>query len=124
MLDGFIARRTKTESDFGAKLDSIADLVFIVCALIKISPLLSLDAWLYWWAGTIALIKIVAWIIALVRFKKWDTFHTILNKVAGLLLFVWPLTITLIPQQYSVLVVLVVATVTAINDFIMSQKRK
>lgn len=34
VLDGWIARKTKTASDFGAKLDSIADMLF--CAVINI----------------------------------------------------------------------------------------
>ncbi|MBQ6866890.1 MAG: CDP-alcohol phosphatidyltransferase family protein, partial [Clostridia bacterium] len=29
MLDGFVARRTGTASDFGAKLDTAADLIFV-----------------------------------------------------------------------------------------------
>ena len=37
VLDGWIARRTKTASDFGARLDSVADLpVFYILLLIQI----------------------------------------------------------------------------------------
>ena len=38
VLDGWIARRTKTASDFGAKLDSIADLLFYTVMLIRLFP--------------------------------------------------------------------------------------
>ena len=35
VLDGWIARKTKTSSDFGARLDSIADMLFYGAVLIQ-----------------------------------------------------------------------------------------
>lgn len=40
VLDGFIARRTNTESDKGARLDSIADLMFYTVMIIRLFPVL------------------------------------------------------------------------------------
>lgn len=34
ILDGYIARKTKTESSFGAKFDTIADLIFFIIIFI------------------------------------------------------------------------------------------
>ena len=34
ILDGYIARKTKTESNFGARLDTIADLLFFIVMFI------------------------------------------------------------------------------------------
>ena len=39
-LDGWIARKTKTASEFGARLDSIADLFFYAVMLVRIFPIL------------------------------------------------------------------------------------
>ena len=36
MLDGFAARRTNTVSELGARLDTMADLLFVVMCLIKL----------------------------------------------------------------------------------------
>ena len=36
MADGIIARKLNQESSFGAKLDTVADLVFVIAVLIKI----------------------------------------------------------------------------------------
>jgi len=36
VLDGIIARKTNTTSNFGAKLDTIADFIFVTILLIKI----------------------------------------------------------------------------------------
>ena len=59
MLDGFVARKTNSSSRFGARLDTIADFVFVVVCLIKLLPILSIPAWLYVWIGIIAFIKAV-----------------------------------------------------------------
>ena len=40
MIDGTIARKTNTVSEFGSKLDTAADLVFVAVCLIKVLPLL------------------------------------------------------------------------------------
>ena len=34
ILDGYIARKTKTESNFGTKLDTISDLLFFIVMFI------------------------------------------------------------------------------------------
>ena len=56
MLDGFVARKTDTVSKLGARLDTMADFVFVVVCLIKLLPVLRIPAWLYIWIGIIALI--------------------------------------------------------------------
>ena len=38
MIDGFFARKYKVASEKGAKIDSIADILFILVATIKILP--------------------------------------------------------------------------------------
>ena len=58
MLDGFVARKTNSSSRFGARLDTIADFVFVVVCLIKLLPILSIPAWLYVWIGIIAFFRI------------------------------------------------------------------
>ena len=42
IADGIVARKTGTQSPFGAKLDSIADLIFVASAFIKLLPEISL----------------------------------------------------------------------------------
>ena len=58
MIDGTIARRTKSTTKFGAKIDTIADLVFVVASLIKILPTLPLSKWVWVWSAGIAILKI------------------------------------------------------------------
>ena len=55
MLDGYVARKTNTDSRFGARLDTIADYVFVIVCLIKLLPVIRIPIWLYVWTGIIAL---------------------------------------------------------------------
>ena len=59
MADGWVARKTNTVSEFGSKLDTIADFVFVVVCLVKLLPIMDIPVWLYVWIGFIALVKVV-----------------------------------------------------------------
>ncbi len=116
MLDGFVARKTDTVSILRARLDTIADLVLVLVCLIKLLPILSLPAWLYAWIGIIALIKVVNIISAFAVQKRFVPVHSVMNKAAGALLFLLPLTIPAVPLKYSAIVVCAVATFAAIQE--------
>lgn len=58
VLDGIIARKTNTASDFGARLDTIADFIFATVLLIKILSGIDVPIWLWIWIIIIAGIKI------------------------------------------------------------------
>ena len=116
MLDGWVARRTHTVSELGAKLDTIADIVFVVVCLVKLLPVLDIPNWLYIWIAVIALIKIINIISGFVVQKQFVSVHSTMNKVTGLLLFVFPLTISFISLKYSAAVVCIFATFAAILE--------
>ena len=116
MLDGFMARKTDTASELGARLDTIADFVFVAVCLIKLLPVLHIPAWLYAWIGIIALIKVVNIISGFVVQKKLVAVHSVMNKATGALLFLMPLTIPAVPLKYSAIVVCAVATFAAIQE--------
>ena len=116
MLDGFVARQTDTISKLGARLDMIADLVFVVVCLIKLLPVLRILAWLYAWIGIIALIKVVNIVSGFAVQKKLVAVHSVMNKATGALLFLLPLTIPAVPLKYSAIVVCAAATFAAIQE--------
>ena len=124
MVDGWVARRTHTASEFGAKLDTIADIVFVVVCLVKLLPVLNIPVWLWVWIGIIALIKIINIISGFIVQKRFISVHSAMNKVTGLLLFVLPLTISFINLKYSAVVVCIFATFAAIQEghFIRTKK--
>lgn len=116
MIDGTVARKTNTVSDFGAKLDTIADLVFVAVCLIKLLPILDIPLWLRIWITVIALIKVINLISGLVIQKKWIALHTVMNKVTGALCFLLPFTLHFIDLQYSAIIVCAIATFAAIQE--------
>lgn len=116
MLDGFIARRTKSTSKVGTILDSIADIVFVIIAMIKILPVLNLSNAIIIWASIIALIKIMNIIFSYICYKKVVLPHTFANRITGLVLFVTPLIIVNFDSIIFEIVVCVVATFSAIQE--------
>lgn len=116
MIDGIVARETNTVSDFGAKLDTIADLVFVAACLIKLLPVLTIPVWLWIWLGGIALIKVINIISGVVMQKKWIAPHTVMNKITGALCFLLPFTLSFIDLKYSAIIVCAAATFAAIQE--------
>lgn len=116
MVDGYVARKTNSVSELGARLDTIADFVFVVVCLIKLLPVLTIPSWLWIWIGIIAFIKIINVISGFVVQKKFVAIHSIANKITGLLLFVFPLTVSFIELKYSAFFVCIFATFAAIQE--------
>ena len=116
MIDGEVARKTGTVSEFGSKFDTAADFVFIVVCLIKLIPAIHVPTWLIVWIIVIAMIKVINFISGYVMRKELVSLHTAMNKAAGILLFVLPLTITFIDLKYSGAFVSAVATFAAIQE--------
>ena len=116
MIDGAVARRTGTASEFGARLDTIADIVFVAVCLIKLLPVLHLPVWLYIWIAVIAIIKLFNIAIGYVRQKELIAVHSVINKATGGMLFLFPLTLAVIDLRYSAVVVCVVATFAAMHE--------
>ena len=116
MIDGTIARKTNSVSEFGSQLDTVADLVFVAVSLIKILPIIHSPQWLWIWGGVIAAIKLgnILWGYALK--KQFLSLHTSMNKTTGLVLFLFPLTLSFVELQYSSIAVCIIASFAAIQE--------
>ena len=116
IVDGWVARRTHTASELGAKLDTIADIIFVIVCLVILLPVLNIPVWLWAWIGIIALIKVINIISGFIVQKQFVAVHSTMNKVTGLLLFIFPLTFSFIDLKYSAAVVCIFATFAAIQE--------
>ena len=116
MIDGAVARKTGAVSEFGSRLDTIADIVFVAVCLIKLLPVLHVPVWLYIWIAIIAFIKVANIAVGFVGQKELISVHSVMNKLTGGLLFVLPLTLAFIDPRYSGAVVCIVATAAAIQE--------
>ena len=116
MVDGTIARKTNSTSQFGSQLDTIADLVFVVVSLVKLLPEIHLPGWLWIWGGVIAIMKLASIIWGFVRIKKLVAYHSVFNKITGLQCFLLPFTLQFIEPTYSFAVVCIIATIAAVQE--------
>ena len=116
MIDGTIARKTNSTSEFGAKIDTAADLVFVTVSLIKLLPTIHIPQWLWIWGVVIAMIKMGNVIWGYISKKQFISPHTIMNKITGLFLFLLPLTLSFVEVKYSSIVVCFIATFAAIQE--------
>lgn len=116
ILDGAIARTTDTTSELGSKLDTIADFLFATVCLIKLIPVMHIPIWLILWTVVIAIVKLVNIAVGFIRQKKLMAVHSVMNKVTGGMLFLFPLTLSFIELRYSGIVVCMAATIAAIHE--------
>jgi len=116
MIDGTIARKPNSVSEFGSKLDTVADFVFLMVSIFKLLPTIHIPRWLWTWSGVIAIIKIGNFVWGYISKKQFISLHTVLNKVTGLLLFLLPLTLRFVEPIYSSAIVCFMATLSAIHE--------
>ena len=116
MVDGTVARKTGSVSDFGSKLDTMADFALVTVCLMKIIPVVDIPAWLIIWIVVIALLKVINIVAGYVVKKELIAAHTMMNKLTGIVLFLLPLTISIIDLKYSGIFVCALATIAAIQE--------
>ncbi len=87
LIDGTLARHYKVNSIFGSKLDSIADDMTIVAAIIgllKFKMTFIMDNYII--VSVLITLFLGQIIIALIRYHKISSFHTYLAKTAAIVL--------------------------------------
>lgn len=116
MIDGPLARKLNATSRKGEVIDSVCDFIFVVTAMVRIIPAADIPNWLWWWAGLIASWKVLNTMAASMHRHRIVTFHTLANKITGLLLFLLPFTIHSPIFKLSVIVVCSIATIAAFEE--------
>lgn len=92
MFDGSIARATGNTSELGAKLDSVADMLYYAVMLVKILPHLvrRLPEWIWYVVALVIAIRVLSYVIAAVKYRRFASLHTYMNKLTGALIFTVP----------------------------------
>ena len=116
MIDGAVARITNSTSEFGSKLDTAADIIFVAVSMVKLLPAIHIPGWLWIWGGVIAVIKVGNIIWGYVSKKRFLSLHTTMNKITGLLLFLLPVTLSFVEVKYSFIPACSIATFAAIQE--------
>lgn len=116
MIDGPLARRMKVANSTGAIIDSIADIMFVICAAVTTLPHFSITRWMWICIAIIAAVRIVNIISGIVCHGKVTMLHTGANKLTGLLLFVLPIVVTWVQFNIAAGIVIAVAMFAAIQE--------
>ena len=77
---------------------------------------MDIPTWLYVWTAVIVLIKFINIISGYVMQKRFVAVHTAMNKATGMLLFILPLTISIVPLKYSGIPICSAATFAAVQE--------
>ena len=124
VLDGVVARKLNLQSSFGEKLDTVADICFVGAILYKLLPVIQIPLWLWWWLGIIALLKLANILYGFMRQKTFVVKHTVTNKITGILLFLFPFSLSILPLEYGAIAVCSMATIAAIQEGIYIKREK
>lgn len=124
ILDGYIARKYKLTSEYGALLDSIGDFIFILVLLYLLYPYVRLSQLLTIWIVVICIIRFGSIFVALLRFHTVAFLHTYLNKAMGLLLFCFPIFFVCFGIQLTSIILCSVATLSAVEELVIHIKAK
>ncbi|MCL2756378.1 MAG: CDP-alcohol phosphatidyltransferase family protein [Firmicutes bacterium] len=92
MIDGTLARKIPgAKSQLGAILDSVADMIMVIVAIVFFMPVMDIWGWLFW--GYIAALsfKIMSGFVGYAKHKETVLLHTYSNKLLGFLLFIIPI---------------------------------
>ena len=124
ILDGYIARRTKTTGRLGEALDSIADFIFVGVALVIFVPLLAWERWVPCWIGAIALMRLLSLGVGFVKFRALAFVHTYANKATGAALFCFPLLYRAAGLAVTASVLCCIASLSALEELLIVIRSK
>lgn len=127
VLDGYVARKTNTVSEFGAKLDSVADLTFYGVIIYKLFPNLyaMLPTGIWYAVLGIIILRVFTYIFIAIKYRDFMSNHTYLNKLTGFCVFLVPYfmksSISIVPFCIFTFIICVAGSV---YDLVISFKRK
>lgn len=119
MVDGYVARKTGTTSRLGEKLDSFADFIMVVVLLVILLPVLDLSIPLLNLTAIIALVRTASMVVVYIRYRTFGGLHTYGNKLTGLMLFIFPVTLVFGRADWLLYLICVVALLSALEELII-----
>ena len=121
LLDGFIARRTNTVSEFGSRLDSAADLLCYTVVLLRMLPDLwvqvPMKVWYLLW--TTILLRVISYGGVALRYHRLASMHTYLNKLTGFLTFILLYFINRPPLAMAAFLAVVAALLSVVEELLI-----
>lgn len=124
LLDGITARRLSSQSEWGAKLDSISDFALFFAVSIIVFPVVIIPLWI--WVGIIfiALLRVLGYWIGFYKYHTFSSLHTYANKAAGLSLFLLPLLYVLLGVNTAGFLVCLLCGISAGEELYITVQSK
>ena len=121
ILDGWIARFTHSTSELGARLDSIADILFYAVTIIKLLPTLwkLLPTWIWYIVGVILLLRLTSYITVAIKFRRFSAIHTRLNKVSSAAVFLLPYFLAPFCAVAYSMIVCAISMIAAVHELVL-----
>lgn len=121
ILDGALARRLHCSGEGGARLDSIADIVFYAVAAFKVCPALCgiLTPLIWYIIAAAALLRIISYSAAAIKYRRFASLHTYMNKITGFLVFAVPYIIFLPFAKTFCMIISIAAVIAAAEELII-----
>lgn len=122
MADGFLARRLHVQTRLGARLDTVADLVFFSVTFAVLWPWLPRTGAACAALCAILLLKLATACLGFYKYRRLAFLHTYANKVAGLALFALPFLSVLAGMPSAYATVAAIALTAALEELLITIK--
>ena len=116
MVDGLVARKLGVESEYGARLDSAADLLFTFAVLVTMFRGLTFGTLEIVAIVLVALVRVAAYAVGYCRFHTFSALHTWGNKAAGVAVCVSPAILAMLGSASGTLLICAVAMASALEE--------
>ena len=121
VMDGWLARKKGMASEFGAKLDSMADLLFYSVVLLRLLPVLwqMLPMTLWYAAAAVVFVRLMSYVVAGIKYHRFASLHTWLNKLTGVGVFLLPYALVVTDGVTYTWAVCVLAFVSSVEELMI-----
>lgn len=125
ILDGYIARKTKTNTKLGEVLDSFADAIFFIVILVKLILLERFENHIIYFLIAICSIKVVSLVVGFIKYKAVAFLHTYANKFAGgAILISLPVMYLLGGITNNLVIVCIIASIASVEELLINLTSK
>ena len=126
VLDGTIARARHSESDFGARLDSVADFSFFGVLMLKALPVVysEMPEGIWYTVCAVLVVRLTAYAVGALRYRRFAALHTWLNKLTGGAIFLLPYALVFSYGTGYLRIVCALALLAAVEELAMNIRFK
>ena len=121
VMDGYIARKYKSQTILGSWLDSVSDFVFyILLAIYAIIFELEIIVKINYCIIIIITLKLFTIILGYLKYRKLCFFHTIGNKVSGIIIFIGFCIFVLSRNTIIINIGIIISIISSLEELIIT----